>query len=191
MAFRQWFRPPRHVLTIFLSVAVVSAGALGWLAWLLVEQDRALEVQRRQEAAGTGGGPCYGRHAGCARGSRTAAQFEFDPHAGVPSWRRDRHGWSTGHRCPSGRRSAVLPGTRAGARVTTRTIALGLRVVPFRLDRGDVADLLRHFPLTFDLSAWTSSSAVPAVLMIAALTAYGFKVSLAGRPAFKDLLADA
>ena len=49
MAFRQWFRPPRHVLTIFLSVAVVSAGALGWLAWLLVEQDRALEVQRRQE----------------------------------------------------------------------------------------------------------------------------------------------
>ena len=54
-----------------------------------------------------------------------------------------------------------------------------------------VADLLRHFPLTFDLSAWTSSSAVPAVLMIAALTAYGFKVSLAGRPAFKDLLADA
>ena len=49
MAFRAWFRPPRHVLTIFLSVAVVSAGALGWLAWLLLEQDRDLEVQRRQE----------------------------------------------------------------------------------------------------------------------------------------------
>ena len=48
MTFRDWFRPPRHVLTIFLSVAVVSAGALGWLSWLLVEQDRALEVQRRQ-----------------------------------------------------------------------------------------------------------------------------------------------
>ena len=49
MAFRQWFRPPRHVLTIFLTVAVASAGALGWLTWLLVEQDRALDVQRRQE----------------------------------------------------------------------------------------------------------------------------------------------
>ena len=48
MAFREWFRPPRHVLTIFVSVAVVSAGALGWLSWLLVAQDRALEVQRRQ-----------------------------------------------------------------------------------------------------------------------------------------------
>ena len=48
MAFREWFRPPRHVLTIFLCVAVVSAGALGWLSWLLVEQDRALDVQRRQ-----------------------------------------------------------------------------------------------------------------------------------------------
>ena len=49
MAFREWFRPPRHVLTIFLGVAVVSAGALGWLSWLLVAQDRALDVQRRQE----------------------------------------------------------------------------------------------------------------------------------------------
>ena len=48
MAFREWFRPPRHVLTIFLGVAVVSAGALGWLSWLLVAQDRALDVQRRQ-----------------------------------------------------------------------------------------------------------------------------------------------
>ena len=48
MAFREWFRPPHHVLTIFLSVAVVSAGSLGWLTWLLVQQDRALDVQRRQ-----------------------------------------------------------------------------------------------------------------------------------------------
>ena len=49
MACRQWFRRPRHVLTIFLTVVVASAGALGWLTWLLFEQDRALEVQRRQE----------------------------------------------------------------------------------------------------------------------------------------------
>ena len=66
MAFREWFRPPRHVLTIFLSVAVVSAVALGWLSWLLVEQDRALDVQRRQErleqAADHGPG-----HTGAAR----------------------------------------------------------------------------------------------------------------------------
>ena len=49
LLLREWCRPPRHVLTIFLSVAVVSAGALGWLSWLLVNQDRALDVQRRQE----------------------------------------------------------------------------------------------------------------------------------------------
>ncbi len=49
MAFREWFRPPRHILTIFLGVAVVSAAALGWLSWLLVEKDKALDVQRRQE----------------------------------------------------------------------------------------------------------------------------------------------
>jgi hypothetical protein len=49
LLLREWCRPPRHVLTIFLCVAVVSAGALGWLSWLLVAQDRALDVQRRQE----------------------------------------------------------------------------------------------------------------------------------------------
>lgn len=49
MQFREWFRPPRHVLAIFLAVALVSAGALAWPAWLLLEQDKAVEIQRRQE----------------------------------------------------------------------------------------------------------------------------------------------
>ncbi len=46
---RNWFRPPHHVLAIFLAVAVVSAGALAWLMWLLVQQDTVVEMQRRQE----------------------------------------------------------------------------------------------------------------------------------------------
>ena len=46
MGFRDWFRPPRHVLAIFLAVAVVSAGALGYLAWLLLQ---AVRIQRQQE----------------------------------------------------------------------------------------------------------------------------------------------
>ena len=37
MQIRDWFRPPRHVLTIFLAVALVSAATLALLAWLLVE----------------------------------------------------------------------------------------------------------------------------------------------------------
>ncbi|MBK5293773.1 MAG: hypothetical protein JJE04_19100, partial [Acidobacteriia bacterium] len=49
MRIREWFRPPRHVLTIFLAVALVSGTALATLAWLLVRQDKALELQRRQE----------------------------------------------------------------------------------------------------------------------------------------------
>lgn len=48
-AVRQWLRPPRHVLAIFVAVAVVSAGALAWLMWLLLEQDQTVELQRRQE----------------------------------------------------------------------------------------------------------------------------------------------
>jgi len=49
MAIREWLRPPRQVLMIFLAVALVSTGVLGWLAWTLIDQDRALENQRRQD----------------------------------------------------------------------------------------------------------------------------------------------
>jgi len=45
----QWFRPPRHLLVLFLAVTVVPATALAWLSWRLLEQDRALESQRVQE----------------------------------------------------------------------------------------------------------------------------------------------
>jgi signal transduction histidine kinase len=44
----EWLRPPRLVLTIFLSIAALSGATLSWLAWLLLEQDRALDLQRQQ-----------------------------------------------------------------------------------------------------------------------------------------------
>lgn len=37
------------VLVAFLAVALVSATAMGWLGWLLLEQDKALDVQRQRE----------------------------------------------------------------------------------------------------------------------------------------------
>ena len=49
MQIRDWFRPPRHVLAIFLAVSLSCGTTLAALAWLLVRQDRALEFQRRQE----------------------------------------------------------------------------------------------------------------------------------------------
>ncbi len=49
MQLREWFRPPRHLLVIFLAVIVISATVLGSLSWRLLEQDRALENQRIQE----------------------------------------------------------------------------------------------------------------------------------------------
>jgi signal transduction histidine kinase len=48
MSFRSWFRPPRHVLTVFLVVAVVSAGALVWLAKVLLEQDQTVAKDQRR-----------------------------------------------------------------------------------------------------------------------------------------------
>lgn len=49
MHLRHWLRPPRHLFVVFLAVALVSAGALGWLGWLLLKQDAALEIQRQQD----------------------------------------------------------------------------------------------------------------------------------------------
>src|SRR5262245_18725870 len=49
MRLRDWFYPPRHVMAVFLTVALVSAGALAVLVRLLFEQERAVETQRKQE----------------------------------------------------------------------------------------------------------------------------------------------
>ena len=49
MHFGQWFRPPRHLLMLFLAIMLVLAATLGWLSWRLLQQDRALENQRTQE----------------------------------------------------------------------------------------------------------------------------------------------
>ena len=49
MPLRRWFRPPRHLLALFLAVTIIPATALAWLSWRLLEQDRALASQRVQE----------------------------------------------------------------------------------------------------------------------------------------------
>jgi hypothetical protein len=49
MQIRDWFRPQRYVLALFLAVALVSGTTLAALAWMFVRQDQVLELQRRQE----------------------------------------------------------------------------------------------------------------------------------------------
>jgi signal transduction histidine kinase len=49
MAGRRWLQPPRRLLTSFLVVVVACVGALAWLGYRLLDQDRALESQRLQE----------------------------------------------------------------------------------------------------------------------------------------------
>ena len=45
MPIRAWLPPQRQLLVAVVAVAIVSAGALAWLAWILVQQDAALERQ--------------------------------------------------------------------------------------------------------------------------------------------------
>ncbi len=49
MGLTLWFRPPRRTLTVFLCLMLILGGALAWLGWRLLKQDRALEGQRVQE----------------------------------------------------------------------------------------------------------------------------------------------
>ena len=48
MALRDWLRPPRHLVVLFLGIALVLVCTLAWLGWRLFQQDRALEEQRVQ-----------------------------------------------------------------------------------------------------------------------------------------------
>jgi signal transduction histidine kinase len=50
MMLKNWLRPPRLILTLFLSLVAVCAAALAWLGWQFLIQDRALERQRAQES---------------------------------------------------------------------------------------------------------------------------------------------
>ncbi len=49
MSWPDWFRPPRNLLTFYLAGTLAAAGALGWLGWRLLDQERALERTRAQE----------------------------------------------------------------------------------------------------------------------------------------------
>jgi len=51
-----------------------------------------------------------------------------------------------------------------------------------------VANILIESPLTLDLSAWYAGLALPAVLVVLALSAYGFRTALAGKPLFGSAL---
>ena len=44
-----WLRAGRRHLLPLVTIALGAAVALGWLAWHVLEQDRALESQRVQE----------------------------------------------------------------------------------------------------------------------------------------------
>jgi hypothetical protein len=49
MVGRLWLQPPRRVLTGFLLVVLACVGALAWLGYRLLDQDRALEAQRARD----------------------------------------------------------------------------------------------------------------------------------------------
>jgi signal transduction histidine kinase len=48
MAVSDWLRPPRHLVVLFLGIALILVATLTWLGWQLFRQDRALKQQRVQ-----------------------------------------------------------------------------------------------------------------------------------------------
>jgi signal transduction histidine kinase len=49
MSLASWFQPSHRTLAAFLCLMLILGGALGWLGWRLLAQERALEKQRVQE----------------------------------------------------------------------------------------------------------------------------------------------
>ena len=49
MSIRAWFRPPRHLLALFLLITLVPSTLLISLGWRSLRQDRALGLQQVQE----------------------------------------------------------------------------------------------------------------------------------------------
>ena len=46
---REWLRPPKSLLPILVLLSLVSVSAVGWFGFKLLEQDRMVQAQRRQE----------------------------------------------------------------------------------------------------------------------------------------------
>ena len=53
-----------------------------------------------------------------------------------------------------------------------------------------VIELLQTYPLTVDVAAWYAYATYLVALVVLATAIYGFQVSLAGRPAFGELMAE-
>src|ERR1035438_6734696 len=46
---REWLRPPKSLLLILVLLSLVSVSAVGWFGFKMLEQDRMVQAQRRQE----------------------------------------------------------------------------------------------------------------------------------------------
>ena len=55
---------------------------------------------------------------------------------------------------------------------------------------GFVVELLQSYPLTVDVTAWYSYATYLVAVVVLATAIYGFQVSLAGRPAFGELMTE-
>ena len=53
MPIRDWLRPPRNLLVLFLGTTIVLSASLGWLGWRVLQQDRAVEAQRVRDRLDT------------------------------------------------------------------------------------------------------------------------------------------
>src|SRR5262245_58688404 len=86
-AMRRWFQP-RPILAVFVIVTLVSAAALGWLMWLLLEQDKTVELQRRQDRLEQ----AADRAASAMQAALADLEHASEPPDGVVSLRLDRDG---------------------------------------------------------------------------------------------------
>jgi len=118
MPLSSWVRPPRHLFVLFVGVTAVSAGALGWATWQLIQQDRALARQRavesRDHLAGLVVEGLQARLAG--------VEDDLQALAATPPGERDQRLADYGARLPDGATILTLTSRRVGAYPTGRLL---------------------------------------------------------------------
>jgi hypothetical protein len=124
---REWLRPPKSLLLILVLLSLVSVSAVGWFGFKLLEQDRMVQVQRRQERLEQ----AADRMAATLRGTLAETGERLSAWLATPCGRVDVLSWRCGGRAASGapswwKRPSFPPENRRPAR---RWIAKGAAAI--------------------------------------------------------------
>ena len=127
---REWLKPPKSLLLILFLLTLVSVSALGWFGFKLLEQDRMVQAQQRQERLEQAADRIAATQRGtlAETGERLSAWLAAPPAAGKPRGRHSADRRRQRGDGVSGGKSTLLPGAGERSRRRPRRSFRGGRI---------------------------------------------------------------